>query len=127
MTKKEIRKTKAITMRHFLEMYYGIEEDEAIKLSLHCHKNLKRICDMYGVIVSKMSFDNVTKEMLARGEVVLVEDIFRNVAPYINPNIDLTNEFETTMDEKYVSYEIYEGDEENDKCKGKRKVKCFKS
>lgn len=123
MTKKEIRKTKTISMSLFLELYYGVDESDAKKLGLHSHKTLKQIAKLYGVILSKISFDNLTKEMLARGEAILVEDIYRNAAPYINPNIEFVDEYETTMDERFVSHEVYEGDEKNDKHKTRRKVK----
>lgn len=126
MTKKEVKKSPCVSMRYFLEKYYGIGEDYAYKLGIHSHKVLKQVANLYGVKLKKIPFDNLDKDMIARGEVILVEDIYGNRAPYINPNIILIDEFETTMDERFISYEI-KGDEINDKYKGRQKSKHFKS
>lgn len=127
MTKKEIKTSPGMSMEYFLEVYYGVDEEIASKISLHSHKSIGKIARLYGVKLSKLGFDNVSREMIARGEVILVEDHFRNAAPYINPNIKLTDEFETTMDERFVSHEVYEEEEEYDKHKGRQKIKHFKS
>ena len=44
-------------------------------------------------------------------------------------NAVLEDEFETTMDERYISYEVYdlnEGEDDYDKYQGRQKVKHFK-
>ena len=126
MNKKKIKTSVVISMKYFLEVYYELEEDISLKISLHSHKSISKIASLYGVKLSKMSFDSVSKDMVARGEVLLVADHFNNLAPYINPTIDLIDEYETTMDEKFVSYKIDE-EEEYDKHKGRQKIKHFKS
>ena len=126
MTRKEINSSHIVGMKYFLEVYYGVSEDIVSKISLHSHKSISKIASLYGLKLSKMSFDSVSREMIARGEVLLVIDHFNNLAPYINPTIDLIDEYETTMDEKFVSCEINE-EEEYGKHKGRQKIKHFKS
>ena len=93
-----------------------------MKLS-HCE--LKEVALIYGVRLAKIPFEKLTKDMIARGDILLVEDAYGNKAPYINPMRKMENEYETTLDERYISYEL-EGEDKNDKYKGKQKVKHIK-
>ena len=130
MTRKEIRNTSSISMAHFLKEYLDIENDNLLTQLLRLsHFDLKEVAKVYGIKLKKISFDDLTKDMIARGEILLVEDAFGNPAPYVNPMRLLEDEYETTLDESYVSYEVYdlEGDDKGDKYKGRQKVKYFKS
>lgn len=127
MTKKEIRKTLSITMAYFLKTYLGITSEVLLsKLMELSHCELKEVARVYGVRLSKIPFDMLTKDMIARGDILLVEDVYGNKAPYVNPMRKMENEYETTLDEVYVSHEL-EGDEKDGKYKRKQKVKHFKS
>ena len=124
MTRKQLKKAARIDMRHFLETYFCFENKSTINSLLKLsHCEIKEVAKIYGVRLSKMPFEVLTQDMLARGDVILVEDIHGNVAPYINPYRKLENEYESTMEETYVSYEIIEEVEENDKHKGRQKIK----
>lgn len=127
MTKKEIRKAAKINMRHFLEMYFNFGSERIIegllKLS-HCE--ISEIAREYGVKLAKIPFEVLTKDMLARGDVILVEDAFGHTAPYINPSRKMENEFETTLEEVHVSYEVYEEVGRYDQHQGRQKTKHFK-
>lgn len=129
MTKKEIRKAPSITMAHFLKRYLDITDEILLtKLTELSHCEIKEVARIYGVDLLKISFDDLTKDMIARGDILLVEDAYGNKAPYINPMRKIENEYETTLDERYVSHELYdlEGEDNNDKYKGKQKVKYIK-
>lgn len=127
MTKKEIRKTPSITMAYFLKTYLDITNNVLLtKLMELSHCEIKEVALIYGVRLSKIPFEKLTKDMIARGDILLVEDAYGNKAPYINPMRKMENEYETTLDERYISYEL-EGENENDKYKGKQKTKHFKS
>ena len=127
MTKKEIRKTPSITMAYFLKTYLDITNNVLLtKLMELSHCELKEVALIYGVRLSKIPFEKLTKDMIARGDILLVEDTYGNKAPYINPMRKMENEYETTLDERYISYQL-EGEDKNDKYKGKQKIKYFKS
>ncbi len=124
MTKKEIRTCPTMSMRLFLEAYYDINEEISMLLSLHSHKSLKQAASLYDIHFSKICFDDLTREMVWTGKVILVQDHYGNVAPYINPLVSLVDEYETDMDERYTSYEIFdEGDDIYDKYQGRQKIK----
>ena len=126
MTKKEIRKTPSITMAYFLKTYLDITNNVLLtKLMELSHCELKEVALIYGVRLSKIPFEKLTKDMIARGDILLVEDTYGNKAPYINPMRKMENEYETTLDERYISYQL-EGEDKNDKYKGKQKVKHIK-
>ena len=126
MTKKEIRRISSISMAYFLKAYLNIANDALLsKLMELSHFELKEVAKVYGVRLSKIPFERLTKDMIARGDILLVEDVYGNKAPYINPMRKMENEYETTLDEMYVSHEL-EGDDINDKYKGKQKVKYIK-
>lgn len=126
MTKKEIRKTPSITMAYFLKTYLDITSNVLLtRLMKLSHCELKEVALIYGVRLAKIPFEKLTKDMIARGDILLVEDAYGNKAPYINPMRKMENEYETTLDERYISYEL-EGEDKNDKYKGKQKVKHIK-
>lgn len=126
MTKKEIRKTPSITMAYFLKTYLDITNNVLLtKLMELSHCELKEVALIYGVRLSKIPFEKLTKDMIARGDILLVEDTYGNKAPYINPMRKMENEYETTLDERYISYQL-EGEDKNDKYKGKQKIKHIK-
>lgn len=126
MTKKEIRKTPSITMAYFLKTYLDITSNVLLtRLMELSHCELKEVALIYGVRLAKIPFEKLTKDMIARGDILLVEDAYGNKAPYINPMRKMENEYETTLDERYISYEL-EGEDKNDKYKGKQKVKHIK-
>ena len=130
MTKKEIRKTHSITMAYFLKTYLDITNEILLrKLIELSHSELKEVALAYGVKLPKIPFEKLTKDMIARGDILLVEDTYGNKAPYINPMRKMENEYETTLDERYISQELcdLEGEIKNDKYKGKQKIKYFKS
>lgn len=128
MTRKQLKKAARINMQHFLETYFCFENEGTLNILLKLsHCEIKDVAELYGVRLSKMPFEVLTQDMLARGDVILVEDIHGNVAPYINPYRRPENEFETTMEEVYTSYEVLEEEKENDKHKGRQKIKHFKS
>ena len=130
MTKKEIRRSPSNSMEYFLKVYYDLNDELIEKLCTHTHKALKEIAKLYGINLKKMSFEDLTREMVATGEVVLITDHCGNVAPYINPYTEIEDEYETTMDERYISYEVYdlnEGEIDYGKHKGRQRVKRFKS
>ena len=129
MTKKELRKIGTISMAYFLKTYLDVDNDKLLnKLVELTHFELKEITKIYGIKLSKISFENLTKDMIARGDILLVDDCYGNPAPYINPMRKMENEYETTLDERYVSHEVYDikGEEENDKYKGRQKIKYIK-
>lgn len=110
MTKKELESVKCVSMQYFLEVYYDVAEDISHVISKNSHKSLGKVARLYGVRLAKMSFEKVTREMVNMGDVIFVLDCFGNAAPYINPKINFEDEFNTTMDEKFVSH-VVEGDE----------------
>ena len=128
MTKKEIRKASKINMRHFLEIYFKFGDERTIeKLVRLSHFEIKELAREYDERLKKIPFEALTKDMLARGDVILVVDAFGHTAPYINPLRRIEKEFETTLGEAYVSHEVYEEVDEDDKHKGRQKTKHFKA
>lgn len=126
MTKKELKECRSVGMKWFLETYYDISDEVATLLSLHSHKSIKEAANLYEIKFLKIGFKDLTKEMVLTGEVILVQDHFGNIAPYINPLISLKDEYQTSMDEKYTSYEVYdinEGEDIYDKYQGRQKTK----
>ena len=104
MMKKEIRQSLKVDMGYFLKVYYGFTNEELIdKLSKLSHKDLKEIISLYEMKMPRISFEKVTREMIARGAIILVTDGFGCPAPYINPNILLEDEYATTLGEQFVS------------------------
>ena len=86
--------------------YYGIENAELLdKLGRLSHKDFKMIARDYGLNVVRTNFDLITKEQIADGTVILVNDTFNNPAPYVNPNRELSwnNEFDTELGLSYIS------------------------
>ena len=103
MDKKELKYAEKIDVKKFLKRFYGLDNEELlVKLSKLSHHDLKEVASLYGIRLRKICFENLTREMIASGEVILVADRFNNFAPYINPMIKLEDEFSTTLDDKYV-------------------------
>ena len=116
MNKKELKHAESMDMKKFLKRYFEVENEELLfKLSRLSHKELKEVAPLYGIDLRKISFENLTREMIASGDVILVTDKFGNFAPYINPMIILEDEFSTTLDESFISQNRRR--EENDKYK----------
>lgn len=87
MNKKEIKKQNHISMEIFLRNYCGIQNEELINtLSVLSHKDLKEVCrQVYGIELYSIAFENVNKENLNCGDILLVYDVYHASAPYINP------------------------------------------
>jgi len=128
MKKKELESLKRVSLNYFLQTYYGVGEDLAEIMSKESHKSLSIVARLYGIKFRKMSFESITKELIYTGKVILVEDYFGNTAPYISPFIELEDEYQTEMDERYISKEIcdLEGEDFDDKHKGRQKTKYIK-
>lgn len=128
MKKKELKSLKKVNISHFLQTYYGVEEETAEIMSKHSHKYLSEVAKLYGIKFRRMSFENITKELIYTGQVILVVDHFGNAAPYIDPFASLEDEYQTEMDYRYISREIYdlEGEDSYDKHKGRQKTKYIK-
>ena len=102
MKKKELRKSPNINIEHFLRSYYCMEDEELIsKLSKLSHKLLKQVALNYNAVLLSISFQEVTRDMLARGDVILVEDGLGHIAPYINPLLELDDEYEEPQSKQF--------------------------
>lgn len=111
MDKKQVRKSYKMDMVHFLRNYYGIDNENLISELCHLsHKDLKRIASLYGIELVRTSFELVSSEQVAMGTIILVNDVFNNPAPYVNPNrvLSLNQEFDTELDIPYVSSVVEE-------------------
>lgn len=128
MKKKELKSLKKVNISHFLQTYYDVEEEVAKIMSRHSHKSLSEVARLYGIKFRRMSFENITKELIYTGKVILVVDHFGNTAPYIEPFTSLEDEYQTEMDESYISHEVYdlEGEDSYDEHKGRQKTKYIK-
>ena len=117
MSKDRFKNQISITMKHFLETYYEATNKKLIeKICKLPHKEIKKIARLYGIKMFSISFDEVSNDMIARGDILLVTDSHHNIAPYINPQISFTDELDTTLEEEFTAYEI-EGEDNNDKHK----------
>lgn len=106
MNKKQVRKCHKMDMGHFLSNYYGIDNEKLIdEFSNLSHKDLKKIAPLYGINFIRTNFDLVSNEQILNGTIILVEDVFGNPAPYVNPNRELScnNEFDTELGLSYIS------------------------
>ncbi len=103
MNKKEINQSINISMKYFLETYYNVTNqallDDLIKMS---HKDIKIILEMYGIKLKRTCFQDLTREKIASGEVILVTDGFGNLAPYKNPLLVYEEDYFELIEEKYV-------------------------
>ena len=87
MEKKEIRKCHKMDLKRFLKNYYGIENEKLLEqFSSLSHKDFKQISLLYGINIIRTNFKYITKDQLADGTIILVNDAFNNPAPYVNPN-----------------------------------------
>lgn len=113
MEKKVLKKLHQMDMRQFLIEYYGIDNDDLIKLFCNAtHKELKMIAPFYGINLVKTSFDYVTMQHIKTGAIILVSDCLSRPAPYINPLRLLENdEYDTELGSfDYVIKEEYNFD-----------------
>ena len=108
MNKKQLKKQENISMEKFLKNYVGIQNEAILNdLMSLTHREIKEVCDaIYLLDLTRISFENVTKEDIERGNILLVVDKDKNLAPYENPKLD---EFEIIMDEENEKHyrEIY--------------------
>ena len=108
MKKKELKKAHKMNIRHFLQSYCELDNSELVKkLSRLHHKELKIISKSYNLNLQTINFEDVTREMLLTGEIIIVEDYYGNPAPYINPSLNFEDEFNSYLnqgDENNVKY-----------------------
>ena len=105
MEKKEIRKCHKMDLKRFLKNYYGIENEKLLEqFSSLSHKDFKQISLLYGINIIRTNFKYITKEELADGTIILVNDAFNNPAPYVNPNrlLSYNLELDTELNERYI-------------------------
>ena len=131
MEKKEIRKCHKMDLKRFLKNYYGIENEKLLEqFSSLSHKAFKQISLLYGINIIRTNFKYITKEELADGTIILVNDAFNNPAPYVNPNrlLSYDLELDTELNEKYIDSvtEEVKFDEEGRQKSLKRKYKISK-
>jgi hypothetical protein len=93
---------KRIKMKYFMEKYLGMTKEEG-KIS---HKELKEF-NIHGLKCVPFDLIESNPELVVTGAVLLVEDDYRNSAPYKNPQIELANIYGFQP-----IYEDYEIDEE---------------
>ncbi len=104
MDKKEIRQSIKIDMGYFLETYYGITNKTLLKkLVKMSHKDIKQILKLYGTELKRTCFEALTRENVARGEIILVTDGFGNIAPYKNPLLVIEEDYFEVMEQKYLT------------------------
>ena len=110
MDKKQVRKSRKIDMGHFLRDYYGVDNDKLIsELCVLSHRDLKEVAPLYGINLVRTKFDLVAVDQVLTGTIILVNDVFGNPAPYVNPNRTLVwSEFDTELDLSNVSEMIQE-------------------
>ena len=87
MNRKELKKEPHISMEKFLRYYLGIESDSVIDLlsNLH-HGELKDVYkQLYRINLRSVGFDDISKEDIETGGVLLVSDRSSHLAPYTNP------------------------------------------
>lgn len=105
MEKKEIKKCHKMDLKRFLKNYYGIENEKLLEqFSSLSHKDFKQISLLYGINIIRTNFKYITKEDLADGTIILVNDAFNNPAPYVNPNrlLSYNLELDTELNERYI-------------------------
>ena len=106
MEKKEIKKCHKMDLKRFLKNYYGIENEKLLEqFSSLSHKDFKQISLLYGINIIRTNFKYITKDQLADGTIILVNDAFNNPAPYVNPNRLLSYDLElnTELNERYIN------------------------
>ena len=105
MEKKEIKKCHKMDLKRFLKNYYGIENEKLLEqFSSLSHKDFKQISLLYGINIIRTNFKYITKDQLADGTIILVNDAFNNPAPYVNPNrlLSYNLELDTELNERYI-------------------------
>ena len=103
MNKKEVRNCYKMNLRHFLINYCGIDNDSLVTdLCNLSHKELKQVASLYGIYLKNVSFEDVYFDQLATGEILMVNDVYNNPAPYVNPCLTYNDEFDTEFDSVYT-------------------------
>lgn len=98
MNKKEIRNQNYCLMETFIMSYIGINDKKITKELLKLnHKDFKEYCRMLGINLTCVPFEFVTKEDIENGDILLVADKKRCVAPYKNP---IKANFNSIMEEE---------------------------
>ena len=99
MNKKELKMEQHISMKKFLRCYVGVENGLVLNwLAGLTHRELKEVCDELMMLdLTRISFEEVTKENVQKGDVLLVLDSDNNPAPYNNPK---QNTFDDIIEEE---------------------------
>ena len=114
MIKKELEQLPFISLETFLRHYLKVNNDHMIKSFKDLtHQDFKEAYeDLYDFKLKRMPFDFIAVEDILRGDILLVADKKRHLAPYINPiqiNFDLLIEEERKKQiEKQNSFQTYE-------------------
>ncbi len=79
----KVSKKNIVSIWEFMENYFGVVYDDKYTLT-HEEMNyyLKK---KKKIFVRKINFNKIDREMILRGEVILVSDELGNVTPYVNP------------------------------------------
>lgn len=95
-----------LSTQKFLRDYCCIENNEIIfRLTRLSHKNLRKIClDMFKLRLVTLPFKAIQDEDVNNGNIILVKDVYNNIAPYINPQKVIANE------EIYHNLDIFDFD-----------------
>ena len=112
MNKKKIKEQHSISMEKFLRDYCNLENDYLIDmLSGLSHKELKDVCrDIYKLKLMTLPFESVSVEEVNSGEVLFVNDVFYNMAPYRNPEKEKMDDIalKQSKEEDRERIELYE-------------------
>lgn len=95
-----------LSTQKFLRDYCCIENNEIIlKLTKLSHRNLRKVClDMFKLRLVTLPFKAIQDEDVNNGNIILVKDVYNNLAPYINPQKVIANE------EIYHNFDIFDID-----------------
>lgn len=114
MNKKMVKKQHSISMEKFLRDYCHLENDYLIEmLSGLSHKELKDVCrDIYKLRLMTLPFEEVSVEEVKCGDVLFVNDVFYNPAPYKNPRNknmdDMVLPIKSNSNDDHSDEELYE-------------------
>ncbi len=107
MDKKEVNQSMKIDMKYFLETYYNITNKELLmKLIKLSHKDIKEVLMLYGIELKRTSFREITREMIASGDVIFVTDGLGHIAPYKNPLKLLEEDFFERLEQNYIKKKV---------------------
>lgn len=105
---KRMEKQYRLPMPKFLRDYCHIKDEDLIcKLGKLSHRQLKEVCkNAYQIRLSTLPFEAVNEIDLCCGNIILVTDAYKHVAPYKNPEI--INVDEIISQNPNPSFEIQE-------------------